>query len=125
MNAGGFLREQVVDVVVVEVGRAPLAVPIQMVGELPMRVPVIEESERVVESLSVRLAGRARLAEAPLADDRRAIPRVAQHLRDRHVVWPERDVAAGRPPLPRIQAWPVCSPVMSAVRDGAHTVLPA
>jgi len=109
---GRFSGEQVVHVVAVEVSAHLFAVPPQVVGELAMRVPVIEESERVVESLFVRLAGRARLAESPLADDRGAISRVAQHLRHRHVVWPERDVPAG-------QATVASNPAVSGVH-GCH-----
>ena len=95
-----------------------------MIGELPMGVALIEKAERVVEALAIRLAGRARLASPPLADQWRcgSPPRAAPRRSSR----PRRAaaIAFGSAPLPRIHAWPVCIPVISAARDGAQTVLP-
>ena len=106
MNASGFAREQIVHVVVFDVGRDRLAVAVQMIGVLPVRVTMIEKAERVVEPLLVRLAGRARAAESPLADDRRAIAGVAQHLGHRHVLGGrQRDLAvAANPRVAGMQA---------------------
>ena len=88
-----------------------------------MGVPLIEEAEGVVESLSCRAARAAGLPEAPLADDGGAIAGVGSTIA---MVTPAAAAAlADLGPLPRIQAWPVCRPVISAARDGAQTVLPA
>ena len=92
-----------------------------MIGVLPVGVAVVEETEGVFEALLVGLSRSCpALPRAPLADDGRAVARIAQHLGD--------GTSSGRSgisPLPRIHAWPVCSPVINDVRDGAHTVLPA
>jgi hypothetical protein len=90
-----FAREEIVDVIVFQVCVDPLRVPPEIIGKLPMRVPVIEKSERVVESLAIGLPGRPRLAEPPLADHRRSISRAFQHFRNRHVFGRQRRVAAG------------------------------
>ena len=44
-----------------------------MIGELTVSVPMVEEPERILESLAIRLARGLRAAEAPFADDRRPI----------------------------------------------------
>ncbi len=80
-----------------------------MIGELAVRVPMVEEPERVVEALAVRLAGRAGLAESPLADHGRAIAGIAQDLRDRDVFGPQRHVPLGQPHVaadPRVAGVP-------------------
>src|SRR5437867_8037911 len=63
-----LFRKKVVHVIAIDVGGHPLAVAPQMIGELPMRMTVIEEPEGVVEPLSIGLAGGARLPESPFAD---------------------------------------------------------
>src|SRR6185503_13642267 len=78
--------EQVVDVIAIDIGVQPLAVAPEMVCELPMRMAMIQEPERVIEPLSIRLAGRARLAEPPLTDHRRTVTGATQDFRDRHVL---------------------------------------
>ena len=93
MNDSASRREEVVDVVAVEINRDPLGVAVEVIGVLPVRVAVVEEAERVVEALLVRLSGRARHPEPPLADDGRTVAGVAQQHRDGHVVWPQRDLA--------------------------------
>ena len=65
-----------------------------MIGELPVGVAMIEEAEGVVEALLIRLPGRARRAEPPFADHRGAIARRPQHLGDRDVFGPQRNVLA-------------------------------
>src|SRR5439155_14284827 len=63
-----FLREQIVDIIAIDIGAHPLAVPPEMIGELPMGVAVIEEPEGIVEPLPVRLAAATGLAQSPFAD---------------------------------------------------------
>ena len=70
--------EKIVRVVAVDVGFDPLRVSIQMVGELTMRVAVVQESECVLEPLLVRLAWASNHAESPFSDDRGPISTVAQ-----------------------------------------------
>src|SRR2546422_10999746 len=65
-ECGSLFRKKIVDVIAFDIGAHALAVAPEMIGELPMRMAVIEEPERVIEPLSVRLASRARLAEPPL-----------------------------------------------------------
>ena len=70
-----------------------------MIGELPVRVAVIEEAERVVEALSC--SGSPPVpgpAEAPLADDRGAVAGVAQRHRDGRVLVAQRELAVAADP---------------------------
>ena len=65
MNASVFAREEVVDVVALDIGGDPLAVAPEMIGELPVRVTMIEEAERVIEALPIGLTGGAGRARVP------------------------------------------------------------
>ena len=56
-------------------------------------------AEGVLEALPIGLTGGPRLPQPPLADEGRAIPRVAKHLRDRHVLGLQRRVAGGQCPV--------------------------
>src|SRR4029079_8044184 len=73
-----FAREQIVRVVI-RTDFDPLSVAIKMVGELAVRMRLREIAERVFEALAIGPAGRLRFAESPLANERRAVPRVLQH----------------------------------------------
>ena len=53
-----------------------------MIGELPVGMPVVQKAERVLESLPVRLPRRRRAAQAPFADDRRAVSGVLKRHRN-------------------------------------------
>ena len=98
-------REQVVDVVALEIGGDRLAVAIQVIGELPVRVAMIEEAEGEIEALLAGFAAGARLAEAPLADHRGAVAGVAQRHRHGDVLVAQRDfTVAADPDVPGVQA---------------------
>src|SRR4029079_19548563 len=102
---GRFLREEIVHVVVIDVRLDPLRVAIEVVGELPVRVAMIEEAERVVEALLVRLSCRTRPPESPLADDRGAIARIVQRHRAREVLFAKRNLTvAANPRVSRMEA---------------------
>ena len=79
----GLVGEEVVRVVAVDIGGHPFAVTPQMVRELAMRVTVIEKPERMIEALAIGVAGRTRLTQPPLADDRRSVTGMTQHFSNR------------------------------------------
>src|SRR5437867_4695439 len=71
-----------------------------MVGELPMRMAVIEEAERVIEPLLVWLARGTRLAQSPLSDQSSAVTGIMHDLCQRHVLESQWHIAAWHAAVP-------------------------
>jgi hypothetical protein len=69
-----------------------------MIGVLAVGVTMIEEAERVVEPLTIGHAGRSRRSEPPFSDHGSAVACVTQHLCDRDVFGPQRNVAVSANP---------------------------
>ena len=69
-----------------------------MIGVLAVGMTMIEEAEGVVESLAIGHAGRARRPEPPFADHGRAVAGITQHLCDRDIFGPQRNVAVSADP---------------------------
>ena len=72
--------------------RHALLVAPQEVGEVVVRVHLVQVAEEIIKTVLPRQAalGRARVAEAPLADQGGRIPGALEHVRDRRVARTQR-----------------------------------
>ena len=105
--------------------RDSLRIAPQKIGIVVVGVRLVEIAVEVVEALIVgqALVAALRIAQPPFAAQRRRVAGLLEHFGNRHIL--RAQGRNGSRPVPAHRAWPVCKPVISTHRDGAHTVDPA
>src|SRR5688572_3206058 len=75
----------------IRLDRYLLLIAPEIIRIVRVRMVLVEETVPFIPSLGVRLTGRTRLAQSPLAGHSRDVPFCLEHLRNRHVARLERN----------------------------------